>query len=68
MAQLDLIARFENCSISYMANQAIPTFVEEGEIVATGLTLVEQDAPSLATSSVHDWLNADGDQSSSRPD
>lgn len=64
-AQLDLIARFEDRSTSYMANQAIRAFVEERqatrELIATGLALVEQEAPSLAASSIHDWLLAEGE-------
>ena len=64
-AQLDRIARFEDRSSSYMANQAIRAFVEERlatrDLVETGLALVERNAPSLAPDAVHDWLKADDD-------
>jgi predicted transcriptional regulator len=64
-AQLDRIARFEDRSSSYMANQAIRAFVEERlatrDLVETGLALVERNAPSLAPDAIHDWLKADDD-------
>lgn len=62
-AQLDQIARFEDRSASYMANQAIKAFVEDRlatrDLVATGLALVDISAPSITPESVHDWLDAD---------
>ncbi|RMC29909.1 CopG family ribbon-helix-helix protein [Paracoccus alkanivorans] len=71
-AQLDQIARFEDRSASYMANQAIRAFVEERQatrqLVDTGLTLVEREAPSLASSAVHDWLTAEDDRPFPTPD
>ena len=64
--QLDRIARFEDRSASYMANQAIRAFVEERlatrDLLETGLALVDQGAPSLAPNTVHDWLKADDDR------
>ncbi|MDU9007235.1 CopG family ribbon-helix-helix protein [Sedimentitalea todarodis] len=66
-SQLDRIARFEDRSASYMANQAIRAFVEERlatrDLLETGLALVDQGAPSLAPNAVHDWLKADDDRS-----
>lgn len=65
-AQLDRIARFEDRSASYMANQAIRAFVEERlatrELIETGLALVDRNTPSLAQDTVHDWLKADDDR------
>lgn len=71
-AQLDQIARFEDRSASYMANQAIRAFVEERQatrhLVDTGLALVEREAPSLAAGSVHEWLTAEDDRPFPTPD
>ncbi|TCS59738.1 hypothetical protein EDD52_11941 [Primorskyibacter sedentarius] len=64
--QLDRIARFEDRSASYVANQAIRAYVEERlatrNLIETGLALVEQGAPTLAPNAVHDWLKADDDR------
>lgn len=65
-AQLDRIARFEDRSASYMANQAIRAFVEERlatrDLVETGLAMVDRTAPSIAPKDVHDWLTSDDDR------
>ena len=65
-SDLEQIARFEDRSASYMANQAIKALVEERkatrELVQTGLALVEQNAPSVAPDAVHDWFMADDDR------
>jgi predicted transcriptional regulator len=63
--QLDEIARYEDRSSSYIANQAIKNFVEERlatrELVELGLKLAEQDAPTISSKQVHDWFMADED-------
>lgn len=65
-AELEQIARFEDRSASYMANQAIRAMVEERratrKLVQTGLDLVEQGAPSIPASEIHDWFMADDDR------
>lgn len=65
-AQLDRIARFEDRSASYMANQAIRVFIEERlatrDLVETGLALIDRTAPSMTAKDVHDWLKADDDR------
>lgn len=65
-AELEQIARFEDRSASYMANQAIRAMVEERratrKLVQTGLDLVEHGAPSIPASEIHDWFMADDDR------
>lgn len=65
-AELEQIARFEDRSASYMANQAIKAMVEERkatrELIELGLALVEQGAPSIPASEIHDWFMADDDR------
>lgn len=62
-AQLEAIARFEDRSASWLANQAIRNFVEERiatrELLRAGLALIERGAEGLAPDAVHDWLLAD---------
>lgn len=65
-SDLEQIARFEDRSASYMANQAIKALVDEHKatrsLVETGLALVERGAPAIASEDVHAWLMADDDQ------
>jgi len=64
-SELEKIARYEDRSASYLANQAIKTMVEERqatrELVHIGLKLVEMDAPSIPSEDIHAWLLADDD-------
>jgi predicted transcriptional regulator len=64
-AELENIARFENRSASYMANQAIQNFVAERkatwELVEAGLELIEMGAPSIPAKDIHDWILSDDD-------
>ena len=50
-ANLEQIARYDDRSASYVANQAIKALVDERkatrELVETGLMLVEKGAPSI---------------------
>jgi predicted transcriptional regulator len=65
-ADLEQIARFDDRSASYVANQAIRALVEERkatrELIETGLMLVEKGAPSIPASDIHDWFMADDDR------
>jgi predicted transcriptional regulator len=64
--QLEAIARFEDRSASWLANQAIRNFVEERiatrELLRAGLALIERGAEGVAPDAVHEWLLADDDQ------
>lgn len=65
-ADLEQIARFDDRSASYVANQAIRALVEERkatrELIETGLMLVEKGAPSIPAADIHDWFMADDDR------
>ena len=62
-AELEQIARYEDRSASYIANQAIRNFVEERkatrELVDLGLEMVERGMPGIDPEAVHAWLLAD---------
>jgi predicted transcriptional regulator len=64
--ELEAIARFEDRSASWLANQAIRNFVEERiatrELLRVGLGLIEQSAEGVAPEAVHEWLAADDEQ------
>lgn len=64
-SDLEDIARFENRSAAYMANQAIQNFVEERkatrELVQTGLELIKMGAPTIAAEDIHAWMLSDDD-------
>ena len=64
--EIERIARFEDRSASYVANQAIRAFVAERQatrdLVREGLRQVEAGAPSLSPDEVHDWFLADDDR------
>lgn len=63
---LERIAQFEDRSASWVANQAIRSFIEEREatreLLKTGLALVAQDATAISASSVHQWMNGDDEK------
>lgn len=62
-AELEEIARMENRSASFMANQAIKSLVEERkatrELIDLGLEMVEAGAPTIAPDDIHAWLLAE---------
>jgi predicted transcriptional regulator len=64
-AELERIARFEDRSASYLANQAIRAFVAERQatrdLVREGLRQIEAGAPSLSSDQVQEWFLADDD-------
>ena len=64
-SELEQIAKFEDRSASYLANQAIKTMVEERkatrELIDVGLKLVEIEAPAIPSEDIHAWLLADDD-------
>lgn len=70
-AELEQIARFEDRSASYMANQAIRNFVEERkatrELVEIGLEMVERGAPGIPEEDIDAWLAADDEQPFPKP-
>ena len=61
-SRLEKIARFEDRSASYMANQAIKALVEEREathnLVSIGVKLVEKNI-SISEDEIDDWLQSD---------
>ena len=65
-AELERIARAEDRSASWVANQAIRAFVEERravrELLATGLEMVERGAPGVPPEAVHDWMLAEDER------
>ena len=58
--QLEQIARHEDRSASYIANQAIRAFVKERiatrSLVETGLALVDRRVDGIQPDDVHNWL------------
>jgi len=62
-AELEEIARMENRSASFMANQAIKSLVEERkatrELIELGLEMVEAGASTIAPDDIHAWLLAE---------
>jgi predicted transcriptional regulator len=64
-SELETIARFEDRSASWLANQAIRNFVEERiatrELVRAGLGLIDRGAAGVEPAVVHAWLAADDD-------
>ncbi|MGB0438515.1 MAG: CopG family ribbon-helix-helix protein [Paracoccaceae bacterium] len=65
-AELEQIARYEDRSASYMANQAIRTFVEERkatrELVGLGMERIDRGMPGIPEHSIHDWMLAEDDR------
>ena len=70
--RLQTIARQEQRSASFMANQAIEHFVEEREatraLVETGLMLIEKGAPTISSEAIHAWMNGPEDAAFPAPD
>lgn len=64
-SELEQIAKYEDRSTSYLANQAIKTMVEERkatrDLINVGLKLVEMEAPAIPSEDIHNWLLADDD-------
>jgi Predicted transcriptional regulator len=64
-AELEQIARYEDRSASYIANQAIRNFVEERkatrDLVKLGLEMVERGMPGIPEEDIEAWLMADED-------
>jgi len=64
-SELEEIARLENRSTSYMANQAIRNLVEERqatrELLQTGLKMIEQGVGGISPQAMHDWFMTDGE-------
>ena len=65
-AELETIARFEDRSASWLANQALRNFVDERiatrELLRAGLNLIESGAEGAAPDDVHRWLLADDER------
>lgn len=65
-SELEQIARYEDRSASYMANQAIRNFVEERratrDLLALGLDMVDRGARGTDPQAVHEWMQADDDR------
>lgn len=63
-ARLEKIARYEDRSASYMANQAIKALIEEREatheLVVTGLALIDKGA-SFSEAAMDAWFEGDDD-------
>ncbi len=63
--ELEEIARMENRSASFMANQAIRSLVEERkatrELIELGLEMVAAGALTLAPDNIHVWLLAEAE-------
>ncbi len=63
-ARLDDIAKFEDRSVSYVANKAIEAFVDERDqtraLIKTGLELIDKGAV-VSSDAVNAWLDADED-------
>ena len=63
-ARLDDIAKYEDRSVSYIANKAIEAFVDERDqtraLIKTGLELIDKGAV-VSSDAVNAWLDADED-------
>lgn len=59
-AELETIARFEDRSASWVANQAIRNFVDERiatrELLNLGLEMIEKGADGIEPTDIHAWL------------
>lgn len=71
-ARLEQVAKYENRSASFVANQAIQTLVEEREqtrnLVEVGLQLVEHEQGMISKEAVDTWLRAGDDEPFPEPD
>ncbi len=65
-SELEAIARFEDRSASWLANQALRNFVDERiatrELLRAGLELVEGQSEGAAAADVHRWLKTDDER------
>jgi predicted transcriptional regulator len=63
-AKLEEIAQYEDCSASYIANQAIQAYINEREktrkLIETGLESVDNGV-SISSKAVNNWLKSDYD-------
>lgn len=70
-ARLDDIAKYEDRSVSYVANKAIEAFVDERDqtrmLIKTGLELIDKGAV-VSSDAVNAWLDADEDTPFPLPD
>jgi len=70
--RLQNIARQEQRSASFMANQAIEHFVEEREatraLLETGLMMIEKGAPTISSEAIHAWMTGPEDAPFPEPD
>jgi len=70
-ARLETIARYEDRSASYMANQAIKALIEEREatheLLETGLKLVEEGV-SISEVAMDEWFDGPDDAPFPSPD
>lgn len=64
-SELEQIARYEDRSASYIANQAIQAFVDERkatrELLDLGLEMIDQGAKGLSAQAIHHWMQGDED-------
>jgi predicted transcriptional regulator len=69
-ARLDDIAKYEDRSVSYVANKAIEAFVDERDqtraLIETGLELIDKGA-TVSIDAVNVWLDTDEDSSFPAP-
>ncbi|MBE9475700.1 MAG: hypothetical protein IME92_01055 [Proteobacteria bacterium] len=70
-ARLDDIAKYEDRSVSYVANKAIKAFVDERDqtraLIQTGVELIDKGAV-VSSDAVNAWLDADEDTPFPLPD
>lgn len=70
-SRLEAIARYEDRSASYMANQAIKALIDEREatheLVATGLALIDKGV-SISEEAVDAWFEGDDDAPFPKPE
>jgi len=71
-ARLEQIAKYEDRSASYLANQAIKGLVEEREatheLVNVGLQIIDQGVGGTSREAVSDWLRAEDNAPFPKPD
>lgn len=64
-SELEQIARYEDRSASYIANQAIQAFVDERkatrELLDLGLEMIDQGAKGQSAQAIHHWMQGDED-------
>ena len=69
--RLETIARYEDCSVSSVANRAIQNLVEEREatreLVKTGRKIADQGI-SISSQAVNEWFQADDHAPFPEPD